>query len=646
MWTCNYCAANKDVQEENYNRSYIQYHEVDQNSFINSDLGQTATDNETFIIYNDIRNDNPLQSTLKPGEFPELLDSASYLAQNMPPLSPVMLRRKNRSLELSGKKSGTLSFCGFDSESVELNYSFSQLFTSSEEDSSQLIPDLSKIEVIVPPLEAYEYQQYESLLPENELPTNVAGLGEVSNIPYRIVENATSRGGPRLIDSDGYSFTRHKPNSKTITWRCSIRNKKVTCRATVIQSSDSVFHNGPSEHCHSAPLLAYESAKIVSEVKSLALQYPQESAGRITQKAMVEYYSPDSPAEGMLNPNNVAKNANYLRRLNRPKDPHSLEFEIEDLKIPAEFLKADVRINSSRHLIFASNHMINILSKAKNWFVDSTFKITANPGMPFNQLFSIHAFIASQKDSFAKQVPLAFVLMSGRNAADYTAVLENIISLLGNAMVSSVTMDFEAAMWVAFKRVLPHVTRHGCLFHWNQAIYRHIQQLGLAVDYVSNETVRNFCRNLMALPFLPPSHIPFVFEKIEDATKKAAQVFRDLISYMKNTWFESLHWTPNSWSVFNRAIRTNNDLEGWHNRLNLGSGNRNLGFHMVIYLLEEESKAISLQTKLISYELLKRSQKKIYLELNNKIFEKWESYENGELSPMQLIGYISKLNGI
>ena len=41
-----------------------------------------------------------------------------------------------------------------------------------------------------------------------------------------------------------------------------------------------------------------------------------------------------------------------------------------------------------------------------------------------------------------------------------------------------------------------------------------------------------------------------------------------LVSYIGSTWIKSTTFPPEDWSVYGQAIRTNNDLEGWHHGLN------------------------------------------------------------------------------
>ena len=89
-------------------------------------------------------------------------------------------------------------------------------------------------------------------------------------------------------------------------------------------------------------------------------------------------------------------------------------------------------------------------------------------------MFSIHAFVHSG-DCF-KHVPLVFVIMSGTSATDYIAVFKWIHDYFDEQLaVRTITADFEAAVWSAAKEIFPQISIHGCLYHWNQSLYRKIQ---------------------------------------------------------------------------------------------------------------------------------------------------------------------------
>jgi hypothetical protein len=270
--------------------------------------------------------------------------------------------------------------------------------------------------------------------------------------------------------------------------------------------------------------------------------------------------------------------------------------------------------------------------------MDATFKVVKDP---FHQLFSLHAFVKNE-DGTAKQVPLVYCLMSGRRRKDYVAVLKKIVELLPTPpLVKSMMVDFEAAMWSALCQVFPDKKINGCCFQWNQAVWRHIQELGLATAYRNDEGTNKYCRRLMSLPFLPHEHIPIMFFSLKREANN--EQLKNLCSYIEDTWMTSSIWTPADWSIFMMPIRTNNDCEGWHNRLNAKSPKGNMNMYVLINLLHEESNAISRQIALLSNNKLKKLQKKKYKNIQAKIFELWEQFNAGQITPKKLISKCSKI---
>lgn len=83
-------------------------------------------------------------------------------------------------------------------------------------------------------------------------------------------------------------------------------------------------------------------------------------------------------------------------------------------------------------------------------------------------------------------------------------------------------------------------------------------------------------KKVLALHLLPYKKIPKTFKALKKEGINMAKHLRSderrlvkrFFSYVEKQWIKSKCWDPKKWSVFNQAIRTNNDAEGWHNRIN------------------------------------------------------------------------------
>ncbi len=82
------------------------------------------------------------------------------------------------------------------------------------------------------------------------------------------------------------------------------------------------------------------------------------------------------------------------------------------------------------------------------------------------------------------------------------------------------------------------------------------------------------------------------------------------LRYVEENWIHNDIWTVDSWSVYGRSIRTNNDVEGWHNRLNRRTRKGNLPFYLLITLLYKEARETGSEVRLLQECKIRRHQKK------------------------------------
>ena len=158
----------------------------------------------------------------------------------------------------------------------------------------------------------------------------------------------------------------------------------------------------------------------------------------------------------------------------------------------------------------------------------------------------------------------------------------------------------------------------GCAFHWCQAVWRKACDLGLRTSYLRHGGVHKYIRMCLALPFLPSTHIREAFHSLE--VQAVSQGLRGLLTYIKTAWIDGSVAPPESWSVYGQAIRTNNDTEGWHRRLNGRVNNSAPPFYQLITLLYQEAQLLKLQMRLVSDKKLKKKSKKKDQNCTSKIF--------------------------
>ena len=92
-------------------------------------------------------------------------------------------------------------------------------------------------------------------------------------------------------------------------------------------------------------------------------------------------------------------------------------------------------------------------------------------------------------------------------------VFRAISNVLHSYRLQEVVLDFERAAWKAITEVF-NIQPRGCVFHWKQALWRKIAEVGLGPSYKERSDVYTLLSKLMALPYLPKEFIPPMFTKL------------------------------------------------------------------------------------------------------------------------------------
>lgn len=146
----------------------------------------------------------------------------------------------------------------------------------------------------------------------------------------------------------------------------------------------------------------------------------------------------------------------------------------------------------------------------------------------------------------------------------------------------------------------------------------------------------------MALPFLPAEHIAPAFNKLKDMETEPVTA---LVEYINNTWIRSTVWPIETWTVYMQPTRTNNDVEGWHRRINKRSNDETKPFYLLVPKLYEEAALLPTQMKMVTEAKLTRQQRASTKLLQRKFFELWDQYSSSDLTASQLLRSCGLLNG-
>jgi len=86
---------------------------------------------------------------------------------------------------------------------------------------------------------------------------------------------------------------------------------------------------------------------------------------------------------------------------------------------------------------------------------------------------------------------------------------------------------------------------------------------------------RRHLHMLMHIPYLPADQIQDTFDELELEQATAAMMdagVMDVFEYLQRRWLNSKLFMIPSWCLHYREVRTNNDCEGWHHKINAATG--------------------------------------------------------------------------
>ncbi len=99
----------------------------------------------------------------------------------------------------------------------------------------------------------------------------------------------------------------------------------------------------------------------------------------------------------------------------------------------------------------------------------------------------------------------------------------------------TITIDFELGISDVFTKHYPTVIVRGCLFHYEQSLFRKFVDVGLNTAYKNDENFRNWIRSFAALSLLPLNHMLWGLQYLIRTRPKYPGI-HEFLDYYSNIW--------------------------------------------------------------------------------------------------------------
>ena len=173
-----------------------------------------------------------------------------------------------------------------------------------------------------------------------------------------------------------------------------------------------------------------------------------------------------------------------------------------------------------------------------------------------------------------------------------------------------------------------------------QAIFRRVQSEGLVEQYTNDEEFRTTIRMIGALAFVSVADTIQAFESISEFSMEPAQVILD---YFETNYVGELRrgrrlasrFPHAMWNINTRVIenlaRTNNDLEGWHNRFAGNFHGRHEHIWKFINILKNDSVHNHHKMTQVLIGAPVPPQRQIYRAINERLINLVDNYANNNI---------------
>lgn len=392
------------------------------------------------------------------------------------------------------------------------------------------------------------------------------------------IEIGRTKHGQDTVIYRGFEYWKKRENiCGTTAWRCR-EYKRLKCKATIVTSGKRVVGERQPAHSHEGNLSKALARKAVGDMKDKMgeLMAAPSAAQAEVASGLDDHILMALPKRSLvtrtLQRQRQRLNATANGGTNLPPLPVDLTFNIPDMY--RDMVLFDSGPGQNRIILISCRELLDGLARADVWLADGTFKVV--PTLYF-QLYSIHFAFGSGINPAA-----LYCLLTNKTGESYTTVLRELKTLIPLAAPRVILVDFERAAINAFNTAYPTATVSGCYFHLSQSVIRKVHEVGLKIQYETDNKVREYVRCLSALAFVPPADVIEAFELLVD-TMPDVDHLGEVTTFFEYTYIRGRRqrgrgeiygqalFATDMWNKHDAGTdgiaRTTNSVEGWHHGL-------------------------------------------------------------------------------
>lgn len=186
--------------------------------------------------------------------------------------------------------------------------------------------------------------------------------------------------------------------------------------------------------------------------------------------------------------------------------------------------------------------------------------------------------------------------------------------------------------------MLPRHVRRLCCCRFYYQLWQCCQKVTIIWHRNSAYACEAYIQRLSCLLILPPEQRRLLLQVACCSKQGAANFKGDSLSRLKRaTWLESTVWPPSTWSVFGCSVRSNNDVEGWHRRLNAKAQHGQLNLYLLLSLLASEAAIVNVTVTAMKESAVVRYQRVSSRKTTARLHRVWDRLRSNERSVRQTL---------